>query len=82
MRSQWATLAASFGSGVRPLRQAHRLLHGTRGRAPRKDRHEERSNKPSLGGFSRLQLAQGRVAGRASPCAVSVVDFDEVPMRS
>ncbi len=82
MRSQWATLAASFGSGVRPLRQAHRLLHGTRGRAPRKDRHEERSNKPSLGVYSRLQLAQGRVAGRASPCAVSVVVFDEVPMRS
>ena len=75
MWSQRATLAASFGSVVRAMRQAHRLLHGTRGRAPRKDRYEERSNKVSFGVYSRLQLAQGRVAGRASPCAVSVVCF-------
>ena len=39
MRSQRATLATSFGSAVRPLRQAYRLLHGTRGRAARLDHY-------------------------------------------
>ena len=37
--SQRATLAASFGSVVRAMRQAHRLLHGTRTRAPRLDHY-------------------------------------------
>ena len=37
--SQRATLAASFGSVVRAMRQAHRLLHGTRARAPRLDHY-------------------------------------------